>query len=545
MNIVIVGGVAGGMSAATRARRMNEHASITVIEKGGFISFANCGLPYYLGGTITDESKLLITTPDAVRSRFRIDVRVRHEVTRIDRSKRTVEVLDHDSGKSSTLPYDKLILATGAIPIIPPIDNVRAKNVFVLRSVEDTQAIWNHLTILKPTRIAIIGGGFIGLEMAEQMKHRGLDVTLVEKNAHVLPPLDSEMAEMLDEELVRKGVKVFTGNGLKALEGAPDRVNAVILDDGTRVETDLVVMSIGVRPNVGLAKEAGIDLGNSGAVRVDAHGRTNDPAIYAVGDMTEIVHGVTKQPVRIPLAGPANRHGRLAGEHAATGESARFPAAMGTAIVKVFDLAAGITGLSEKAARAEGFEIDTAYVIVNNHVGYYPGATPVHLKLVYEKASGRVLGAQALGKDGVDKRLDVIATTLHFGGTVHDLTELDLAYSPQYGAAKDPVHMAGFVATNQQRGIGPSVRATDLTGELKLDVRSPGEFASGSIPGAINIPLDDLRERLADVDPDREIVTFCKVGQRGYVAQRILQQRGYSKVRNLKGGLTIAARQTP
>lgn len=545
MNIVIVGGVAGGMSAATRARRMNEHANITVLERGGFISFANCGLPYYLGGTITDESKLLITTPDAVRSRFRIDVRVKHEVTRIDRKSKIVEVVDHVSGKSITFPYDRLILATGAIPIMPPIDNVRAKNVFVLRSIEDTQAIWNQLTNLKPARIAIIGGGFIGLEMAEQMKHRGLDVTLIEKNAHVLPPLDSEIAAMLDDELKRQGVRVFAGNGLKGLEGSPDRVDAVVLDDGTRVKTDLVIMSIGVRPNVGLAKEAGLDLGASGGVKVDAHGRTNDPAIYAVGDMVEIVHGVTKQPVRIPLAGPANRHGRLAGEHAATGESAGFPAAMGTAIVKVFDLAAGITGLSEKVARAEGFEIDTAYVIVNNHVGYYPGATPVHLKVVYEKASGRVLGAQAVGKDGVDKRLDVIATTLHFGGTVHDLTELDLAYSPQFGAAKDPVHMAGFVATNQQRGIGPSIRATDLAGELKLDVRSAGEFAGGSITGAVNIPLDDLRERLAEVDPNREIVTFCKVGQRGYVAQRILQQRGYAKVRNLKGGLTIASNETP
>jgi len=539
MNIIIVGGVAAGMSAATRARRMNEHAAIIVLEKGGYISFANCGLPYYLGGTIKDESQLLVTTASAVRARFNIDVRVKHEVTSIDRSARQVHVLDHTTGTSFVLPFDKLILATGASPIIPAIANALAANVSALRSIEDTQTIHASLANIGCRRIAIIGGGFIGLEMAEQMSHRGLEVTLVEKSDHVLAPLDSEIAFSLGEELRRNGITVFEGNGLKSLEGTNELVTAVVLEDGTRVATDFVLMSIGVRPNVGLARDAGLELGPTGGVKIDSHGRTSDALIYAVGDMVEVEHGVTHKPTRIPLAGPANRDGRLAGEHAATGNSAKFPAAMGTAIVKVFDLVVGITGLSEKVAMAAGYEVDVAYIVSNQHVGYYPGATPVQLKLIYEKPTGRVLGAQAVGKDGIDKRLDVIATALHFKGTIDDLTELDLAYSPQFGAAKDPIHMAGFVATNQQRGISPGVRSSDLDGEVKIDVRSPAEFAQGSIPGAINIPLDHLRQRINEIDPDKPTVTFCQVGQRGYVAQRILSQRGFTKVKNLKGGHTV------
>lgn len=539
MNIIIIGGVAGGMSAATRARRMNEHANITVLEKGGFISFANCGLPYHLGGTIPDESKLLVTTAAAVRERFRIDARVGHEVTSIDRKAKTVTATNLRTGESMTLAYDRLILATGAVPIIPPVENARARNVFSLRSVEDTRAIMEYLVGKSPKRVAIIGGGFIGLEMAEQMRHRGLEVTLIEKFAHVLPPLDPEMASMVSDELRRNGVTVHEGNGLKSLEGDSAKVTAVVLDDGTRVLADFVVMSIGVRPNTALAKEAGLEIGPTGGVKVDAWGRTSDPTIFAVGDMAEIEHGVTGKQTRIPLAGPANRDGRLAGEHAATDTSPRLPPAVGTAIVKVFDLSAGVTGLSEKAAHAEGLDVDTAYTISNHHSGYYPGAVPIQLKLVYEKGTGRVLGAQAVGKEGVDKRIDVIATTLHFKGTIDDLTELDLAYSPQFGSAKDPVHIAGFVASNQQRGISPGIRGGDLTNEVRIDVRTPTEFAEGSLPGAINLPLDQLRDHLAELDPTRPAVTFCKIGQRGYVAQRILLQRGFRSVMNLKGGYTF------
>jgi len=540
MRIVIVGGVAGGMSAATRARRMNEQAEIIVLEKGGYISFANCGLPYYLGGQIQQEKKLLVTTPPQVAARFNIDARVHQEVTHIDRAQRQVTVRDLKQNRTYTLAYDKLILATGATPIIPRIEHVHAPNVFLLRSMEDTEAVRDWLERQQPRSVAIVGAGFIGLEMAEAMHHRGLHVTVIEKASHALPPLDAEMAVPVHAELKRHGVELITGTGLASLEATGEHVGAVVLEDGRRIEADMVLLSIGVRPNTKLAADAGLEIGPTGGIVTDEVQRTSDPDIYAVGDAVQVVHGVTGQAARIPLAGPANRQGRTAGEHAATGQAPPPGRVLGTAIVKVFDLTVATTGLSERDARRHGYDLDTAYVVPSHHAGYYPGAEPMRIKLVYEAASGRVLGAQAVGGEGVDKRIDVIATAIHFGGTVDDLAGLDLAYAPPFGAAKDPVHMAAFVAQNQRRSLARGLTVAELSGAQLIDVRNPQEYARGSLPNAINIPLDELRERLGEIDPARPAVVFCQVGQRGYVAQRILEQRGYTQVCNLKGGLELA-----
>ncbi len=540
MRIVIVGGVAGGMSAATRARRMNEQAEIIVLEKGGYISFANCGLPYYLGGQIQQEKKLLVTTPPQVAARFNIDARVHQEVTHIDRAQRQVTVRDLKQNRTYTLAYDKLILATGATPIIPRIEHVHAPNVFLLRSMEDTEAVRDWLERQQPRSVAIVGAGFIGLEMAEAMHHRGLHVTVIEKASHALPPLDAEMAVPVHAELKRHGVELITGTGLASLEATGEHVGAVVLEDGRRIEADMVLLSIGVRPNTKLAADAGLEIGPTGGIVTDEVQRTSDPDIYAVGDAVQVVHGVTGQAARIPLAGPANRQGRTAGEHAATGQAPPSGRVLGTAIVKVFDLTVATTGLSERDARRHGYDLDTAYVVPSHHAGYYPGAEPMRIKLVYEAASGRVLGAQAVGGEGVDKRIDVIATAIHFGGTVDDLAGLDLAYAPPFGAAKDPVHMAAFVAQNQRRSLARGLTVAELSGDQLIDVRNPEEYARGSLPNAINIPLDELRERLGEIDPARPAVVFCQVGQRGYVAQRILEQRGYTQVCNLKGGLELA-----
>lgn len=540
MRIVIIGGVAGGMSAATRARRMNESAEIVVLERGGYISFANCGLPYYLGGQIRKQEKLLVTTPDKVLHRFNIDARVYHEATCIDRDTRQVVVRDLQAQTTYTLAYDKLIIATGATAIVPPIEHVRAHNVFLLRSMEDTLAVKDWMTREQPRSVAVVGAGFIGLEMAEAMRDRELAVTVIEKAPHALPPVDAEMATAVHEELQRHGVKLITGTGLAALAAEGDRVSEVILEDGRRIPADMVLLSIGVRPNTKLAADAGLEIGPTGGILTDNVQRTSDPHIYAVGDAVQVVHGVTDQPARIPLAGPANRQGRTAGEHAATGSAPAGAKVLGTAIVKVFDLTVATTGLTERDARRQGYDVDTAYVIPGHHAGYYPGAQPVTIKLVYDRITGRILGAQATGTLGVDKRIDVIATAIHFGGTVDDLASLDLAYAPPYGAAKDPVHMAGFVAQNQMRGISDGLTPDQLDDQPLIDVRSPGEFAQGTLPGARNIPLDELRQRIDEIDPKQEAVLFCEVGQRGYVAQRILQQQGYRYIRNLKGGYAMA-----
>ena len=414
---------------------------------------------------------------------------------------------------------------------------------FVVRSVEDIIAIDACVKVKEAKKAVIVGAGYIGLEMAETLHHAGLAVTVIEKMPQPLPLQDPEMVVPVREALANAGVELLTGDGFKSLraQGEAGPVTAVQTESGRTLPADLVILSIGVRPNIALAQSAGLEIGPSGAVKVDEYQRTSDRDIYSVGDMAEVIHGVTGQPTRIPLAGPANRAGRLAGEHAATGQSAPAGRILGTAIVQVFDIACGITGLSEAAARRAGLDVDTAYVLPPHHASYYPGAKQMRLKLVYEKPTGRLLGAQATGQEGIDKRLDIIATAIHFGGTIDDLAELDLAYAPQFGAAKDPIHFAAFVAQNQQRGLTPATAPHwGADDRMLIDVRTPQEFAAGAMPGAINIPLDQLRGRLGELNPAKPITVHCQVGLRGHVATRILKQHGFTDVLNMKGGYLMA-----
>jgi NADPH-dependent 2,4-dienoyl-CoA reductase/sulfur reductase-like enzyme/rhodanese-related sulfurtransferase len=539
LKLVIIGGVAGGMSAATRARRMNESASIVVLEKSGHISFANCGLPYFIGGQIEREESLYLTTPQRVARRYRIDARVRHEVTRIDRQARYIEGTCRQTGRDFRLPFDKLILAPGAAPIVPPLPGTDAQNVFVLRNVEDTLRMQQFIRDAQPRRAVVVGAGFIGLEMVEALHARGIEVTVIEKAPQVLPALDIELAGEVEEELWQHDVTVLTGAGLDALDVQQGRAVAVVTDQGQRCETGLVLLSMGVRPSVQLALDAGLVIGPSGGIAVDQWLRTSDLDIYAVGDAAEVTHGVTELVTRIPLAGSANRHGRLAGEHAVTGHARSAATVLGTAVVRVFALDVALTGLGHAAARKLGYDADTAVIYPDNHASYYPGAQRMHLQLVYDRTNGRVLGAQAVGRGGVDKRIDVIATLLHFHGTIDDLSELDLCYAPQFSTAKDPVHYGAFVAQNQRANLSPGVSEWRGVEQL-VDVRSTAEFASGSLPGAINIPIDELRARYQELDPGKTTVVYCEVGTRAHLATRLLKQIGFERVCNLKGGYVQA-----
>ncbi len=549
--ILIVGGVAGGASAATRARRMNEQARIVIYEKDAHGSFANCGLPYHLGGEIAEREKLLVAKPELFEKRFRIEVKVRHEVTAIDRAGKTIAVKNHLTGTSSVEAYDKLILAPGASPLVPPLPGVDAKGVHTLRNVEDTDAIMAALP--QARRAVVVGGGFIGLEVAEQLRQRGLEVALVEMQAQVLPLMDREMAEPLHRELEGRGIRLVLGQGLKEIETADGRARAVIVADGTRLEADFVLLALGVRPNAWLAKDAGLELGASGGIATNDFMQTNDPDIYAVGDAAEYAYGPTGGRMRVPLAGPANKTGRLAGEHAATGHGRAAPAAWGSAIVRVFGKTAGLTGLTLKAAKKTGLDARAVHITGNHHAGYFPGAEPMLLKLVYENKTGRILGAQAVGAQGVDKRLDIVATLLHHGGRVDDLAQLDLAYAPPFGSAKDPLHMAAFAAQSDLNGLVPLLAPdADLSNLQVVDVRSAGEVARLPLTGAAlarNIPLEQLRDRLGELDPRKMTVVSCQTGLRAHVAANILRGNGFVQVLNLSGAASVRDlalnRQTP
>jgi len=539
--ILIIGGVAGGASAATRARRSNEKASIVMLEKDAYVSFANCGLPYHIGGVIQDRAKLLVAKPEMFRSRFAIDVRVRHEALSIDRVGKRVRIRDHIKGVEYDESYDKLILAPGAAPLVPNLPGVRAPGVHSLRNIEDMDRILADLPGVR--RAAVVGAGFIGLEVAEQLRERGIEVALADRNPQVLPPLDPEMAERLRRELLTHGVKVHLGSGLAAIETRADgRASGVRLENGTVISADLVILGLGVRPSNRLAVEAGLDIGSTGGIRTDDYQRTSDNDIYAVGDAAEYALGITGGRGRIPLAGMANRTGRLAGEHAATGDAARAPAAWGTAILKVFGLAAGLTGDSIKSAKARGVNARAVHITANHHAGYYPGAKSLTFKLIYEAGTGRILGAQAFGAAGVDKRLDIIATLLHFRGTVADLAQVDLAYAPPFGSAKDAVHMAAFAALNDLEGKAPLVSAdADLSGFQVVDVRDAderAELALAGAPHALALPLHELRARVGELDRSRPTVVACHSGLRSHVATRLLRELGFD-ARNLSGAAFV------
>jgi NADPH-dependent 2,4-dienoyl-CoA reductase/sulfur reductase-like enzyme/rhodanese-related sulfurtransferase len=537
MRIVIVGGVAGGASAAARARRLSEAAEIIVLERGPHVSFANCGLPYHVAGVIADRSRLLIQTPESLRARFDLDVRVNSEVLRIDREAKEVVVRERTSGREYRQKYDALVLSPGAEPIRPPIAGVNDPRVLTLRNMEDMDRILEIVDGVRPLATLVVGGGYIGLEMAEALVHRGANVVLVERLKQVMGVADPEMVEPLHEELRRNGVDLRLGVSVEAIDVEASFLQAR-LSDGSYVPCGLILLAVGVRPETRLAREAGLAIGGSGGIHVDAHMRTSDPAIWAVGDAVEVTDLVRQMPALIPLAGPANRQGRIAAD-SILGRDSRYTATQGTAICKVFDLAFAMTGASEGGLVRAGMQYHRIYIHPADHATYYPGAQPIWLKLLFDPQDGRILGAQAVGTSGVDKRIDVIATALRAGMTVYDLEDLELCYAPPFGAAKDPVNMAGFVAANVLRGDvrlwEPEEVAALSPQQALLDVRTAEEFRKGTIPGAMGVPVDDLRSRMAELPKEKELLVFCEVGLRGYIAARMLTQHGF-RVRNLSGG---------
>jgi NADPH-dependent 2,4-dienoyl-CoA reductase/sulfur reductase-like enzyme/rhodanese-related sulfurtransferase len=534
--IVIVGGVAGGASAAARARRVDESAEIHIFERGPYISFANCGLPYHIAGEIQDRSKLLLMTPEKMWVRSRVQVHVNHEVLSIDRSNKTVRVR-RDDGSEEDFSYDKLVLSQGAKPIVPPIPGADLPSVFTLRDVPDMDRIIAFLESRQPKTAAVIGGGFIGLEMAEAFHRRGMHVTVIEKLPHILPLLDQDMALHLQNRVRGNDFAVVTGAEAKSFS-----TNGVELADGTFIPAELILLSVGVRAEIDLAKRAGLEIGVTGGVKVNARMESSDPDIYAVGDAAETTHILTGARTRIPLAGPANRQGRIAGANAAGGHFL-YPGALGTSIVRVLHTTAGFTGLNSAQAAKAGFSFFTSVTIDPNHAGYYPGSRPMMMKIVAEEGTGRLLGAQIVGEDGVDKRTDVLATAIAGRMTVFDLESLDLAYSPPFGSANDPINTAGFVADHIVRGDVATISPEEWkpNGEFLLDVREAKEVAeSGLLRNAVHIPLGELRNRLGELPHDRRILVYCQKGQRGYLATRALKGNGFEDVANLRGGFSQA-----
>lgn len=537
--VVVVGGVAGGATAAAKARRMSESAEIVVFERGPYVSFANCGLPYYIGGVIVGRRQLFVTTAERFSRRFNLRIHAGHEVTRIDREAKQVEVREESSGRAFRESYDKLILSPGASPVVPPFPGGRPRNVFTLRTVPDVDAIVSYLEERKPTRAVVVGAGYIGLEVAEALARRGLKLTVVELLPQILPVFDREMVAPIARHLAKKGIDLILEDGVKGFEGEPDATR-IELGSGRKLEMDLALLSIGVRPETGLAAECGLALGEHGGIEVDDSMRTSDPDIFAAGDAVESLHLVTGRKVLMPLAGPANKQGRIAGANA-VGGNLRFRGVLGTSIVKVFDDVAAKTGLSAREAEEAGYDHFAVHVYANHHAGYYPGAKTLAIKLVVEKG-GRLLGAQVVGEEGVDKRIDVFAAALAAGMTAEDLEQLDLAYAPPFGAGVDPVIMAGYVAANVSRGefvsADPCRMHADLGPDVQIvDVRTAIERARGIIPGAVALGVDETRERLAELDPERRTVFYCATGYRSYFAAKAAAGGGLKKAESLSGGI--------
>lgn len=538
LRIVIIGGVAGGASAAARARRCDANAEITILEKGPYVSFANCGLPYHLGGEIEDREKLLVATPELFWNRFRVRVRTGHEVESIDRKAQTVTGKT-DDGEEFKVPYDRLILATGSEPILPDPCDVESENVFQLWTMHDMDAILAYMKNRPCRQATVIGAGFVGLEVVEQLASREVSVQLVERLPQVLGPLDPEMARLVELELAKHGVKVHVGVSVEKLLSTNNRTTAVKLEGGDSIAADLVIVGAGVRPRTALASDVDLEIGKTGGVTINEHCQTTDPLIYAVGDMVEYHHGTLDEKMRVPLAGPANRAGRVAGAHAATGSSEALGAVQGTAIVRVFGLTAGTTGLNARTCEVHDIEYRSATIQAAHHASYFPGAKNLTIKIHYSP-SGRLLGGQVVGAEGVDKRIDVLASVLHFGGTVSDLAQLDLAYAPPFGSAKDPLHMAAFVAENDLRGIPNLISADSTFGGLQVvDVRTDAELERLPLEGAVHIPIDELSDRWQELDPAQPTVTVCHSGKRAHVAACLLLGKGFQTVMNLSGGMSI------
>lgn len=539
--IAIVGGVAGGASAAARLRRLDEDAHIIIFERGEYISYANCGLPYYVGGVIKDKNALLVQTPSRMAKRFNIDVRINSEVEDIDLDRKELVVLNKVTGERYRESFDKLILAPGAEPVKPPIPGIEKANLFTVRDIPRIYALKDYIDKNKPASAAVIGGGFIGLEMVENLRRNGVKVWLVELLNQIMPPLDFDMATYLHRHLREHSVGLCLGDGVVSFD-RDGRHTVVNLKSGKQLKVDMVILAVGVRPETILAKKAGLEIGETGGIKVNRHLQTSHPDVYAIGDAVEVVDLINGRPALIPLAGPANKQGRIAANHIC-GIEDTYKATQGTAIIKVFNMVAACTGNNEKTLKKYGISYLKSYTHSGSHASYYPGATPMAIKLLFSPDDGKILGAQIVGYEGVDKRIDVLATAIRAGMTVYDLQELELAYAPPFSSAKDPVNMAGYVASNILQGIHPVIHWDDLDeldpqNTVLLDVRTQAEYQSGSIPGAINIPLDSLRERMDELPRDKTIVIYCQVGLRGYIATRILMQRGFDKVFNLSGGYT-------
>lgn len=535
--ILIVGGVAGGATAAARLRRIDESSKIIMFERGEYISFANCGLPYYIGGTITERDALLVQTVEGMSQKFNMDIRNLSEVTKINKEKKTVEVKNLKTGEAYEESYDKLILSPGASPIKPPIPGLSdAKNLFTLRNIPDTDAIKSFVDDKKPQKAVVIGGGFIGIEMAENLWDRGIQVTIVEMADQIMAPIDFEMASQLHRHIMDKGVKLVFENGVKEFK---DDGRKIVLQNGEELESDVTIFSIGVRPENKLAKDAGLSIGERGGIQVNEYLQTNDAFIYAIGDAIEVKDFVNGHPVMVPLAWPANRQGRIVADNV-SGKSIKYKGTLGTSVAKVFDMTVSSTGINEKTLKRLGLNYEVIHIHPGSHAGYYPGAFPVSLKMTFDPENGKIFGVQGVGYNGVEKRIDVVATAIKGGLSVYDLQDLELAYAPPYSSAKDPVNMLGYVASNIADKVVKTVQYDEIDeivkgGGLLIDVREPLERDMGYIEGSINIPLGQLRQRLDEIPKDKPVYVTCQVGLRGYLATRILDQNGYESI-NLDGG---------
>jgi NADPH-dependent 2,4-dienoyl-CoA reductase/sulfur reductase-like enzyme/peroxiredoxin family protein/rhodanese-related sulfurtransferase/TusA-related sulfurtransferase len=541
MRYIIVGGVAGGMSAAARLRRIAEDAEIIVFERGEYISYANCGLPYYIGDVIKERSNLLVQTVEGFRKRFNVDVRVKSEVIGIDRKNKEFIVRDLSTGKEYRERYDKLILSPGATPVKPPISGIDLENIFTLRDVADTDRIRNFVDTKKPRRALIVGAGFIGLEMTENLHNRGILVTIVEALEQMMGVLDYDMATLIHQHLKTKNVEFYLKDGVSSFESAGDGKIAVNLSSGRKIVVDMVILSIGVRPESKLAKEAGLELGERGHIVVNEYLQTSDPDIYAIGDVIEVYNPIIGKKVPLPLAWPANLQGRIVADNVVFGNVRKYKGTIGVAIAKVFDITVAVAGATEKMLKREGMPFKSIIIHPSHHAGYYPGALPMTLKLTFSPTDGKILGAQIVGYDGVDKRIDVLAAAMNAGMTVYDLTELDHAYAPPYSSAKDPVNLAGYVAENVLKGLVKVISveeflSLDRESIFILDVRTKDEYDLGHIEGAVNIPVDEIRQNLGKIPRDKKIIVYCGVGLRAYVACRVLYQNGFNEVYNLSGG---------
>ena len=539
MNYLIIGGVAGGATVAARLRRMDEKANIILFERGKYVSYANCGLPYYSGDTINNREKLFVQTAKGFTDRFRIDIRTEQEVTAIRPDKKEVEIKNLSTGETYTETYDKLVLSPGAEPLRPGIEGIGSKKIFTLRNVPDTDTIKNYVNTENPKRAIVVGGGFIGLEMAENLHDLGIQVDVVEMANQVMAPLDFSMAAIVHRQLTDKGVGLHLEDGVSRFEEKDGGVT-VHLRSGKQIATDMVLLSIGVRPETKLAKDAGLAIGERGGITVNDYMQTSDADIYALGDAVEVRHLVTGQPALIPLAGPANKQGRIVADNIVFGNKEKYPGSIGTSIAKVFDLTVAAAGANAKLLQRNNIPYISSYTHGASHAGYYPGAVPLSIKILFAPENGKLLGAQIVGFNGVDKRIEMLAQVIQRGGTVHDLAELEHAYAPPYSSAKDPVNMAGFVAENILNKKSRIIQWRELAelpaDTIRIDVRTHDEYKLGTIPGFINIPVDELREHLDELPKEKPIVVTCAVGLRGYLAYRILVQNGFKHVRNLSGG---------